>query len=207
MIPPPRTPPDDTARAEADQAHADAIRAAVDAAVAGDRDAFGQAWAAYQLDVYRFVYYRVATRHLAEDLTSETCLRAMRRIETFSWQGRDFGAWLVTIARNLIADHFKAARHRFEQMTPDGEMRDAGPAAPSTEAIVLAAITHAEIHAAIDDLNPHQRACITARFLDQLSVAETAALLGKKEGATKTLQYRAVRALGRDPRLTPETTA
>lgn len=120
MIPAPRTAPDNEPGDEL-AARAAAIRAAVDAAVAGDRDAFGIVWAAYQLEVFRYVYYRVAARDLAEDLTSETCLRALRRIETFSWTGRDFGAWLVTIARNLISDHFKSHRHKRERFTETGE--------------------------------------------------------------------------------------
>ena len=58
-------------------------------------------------------------RALAEDLTSETFFRALRRMNTFRWQGKDFGAWLMTIARNLTTDHFKAGRTRLEQTTED----------------------------------------------------------------------------------------
>ena len=74
----------------------------------GSADAFGELYRIYCDTVFRYIYYRVSTRALAEDLTSETFVRALRRITTFSWQGRDFGAWLVTIARNLVADHFKS---------------------------------------------------------------------------------------------------
>lgn len=203
MIPRPRAPHDDTD----DPAARAAVTAIVNAARAGDREAFGQVYGLYADTVFRYVYYRVSTRALAEDLTSETFVRALRRIETFQWQGKDFGAWLVTIARNIIADHFKAIRNRMEHVTSDGEMRDAGKLEPSTEDVVLAAITAVTIHDAIADLNPMQRACIQARFLDELTVAQTAARLDRNEGAIKTLQYRAVRSLGRDPRLTPETAA
>ena len=51
---------------------------------------------------------------LAEDLTSETFFRALRSMNSFRWQGKDFGAWLMTIARNLTTDHFKAGRTRLE---------------------------------------------------------------------------------------------
>ena len=71
----------------------------------------------------RYIYFRVGSHPLAEDLTSETFLRALRRITDFTWQGRDFGAWLVTIARNLVADHFKSGRYRLEITT--GEVIDA----------------------------------------------------------------------------------
>src|SRR6185312_1266836 len=59
----------------------------------GDPEAFGALYDRYVDLVYRYVYYRVGTRALAEDLTSETFLRALRRITSFTWQGRDIGAW------------------------------------------------------------------------------------------------------------------
>lgn len=95
----------------------------VERAQAGESDAFGRLYDQYSDTVYRYIYYRVGGKATAEDLTSETFLRALRRIGTFTWQGRDFGAWLVTIARNLVADHFKSSRFRLEVTT--GEMLDA----------------------------------------------------------------------------------
>lgn len=95
----------------------------VERAQAGEADAFGRLYDQYSDTVYRYIYYRVGGKATAEDLTSETFLRALRRIGTFTWQGRDFGAWLVTIARNLVADHFKSSRFRLEVTT--GEMLDA----------------------------------------------------------------------------------
>ena len=69
--------------------------------------------------VYRFLFYRTRSQALAEDLTSETFFRALRSMNNFRWQGRDFGAWLMTIARNLATDHFKAGRTRLELTTED----------------------------------------------------------------------------------------
>ena len=96
------------------------IMALVERAQDGDGEAFGQLYDHYADTVYRYIYYRVGGKATAEDLTSETFLRALRRIGTFTYQGRDFGAWLVTIARNLVADHFKSSRFRLEVTT--GEM-------------------------------------------------------------------------------------
>ena len=86
-------------------------------AQAGDGEAFGQLYDRYVDTVYRFIYFRVNDRALAEDFTSETFLRALRRIGTISYQGRDIGAWFVTIARNIVLDHMKSARHRLEYTT------------------------------------------------------------------------------------------
>ncbi|MFI6661502.1 ECF subfamily RNA polymerase sigma factor, BldN family [Streptomyces sp. NPDC050523] len=167
----------------------------VERAQAGEADAFGRLYDQYSDTVYRYIYYRVGGKATAEDLTSETFLRALRRIGTFTWQGRDFGAWLVTIARNLVADHFKSSRFRLEVTI--GEMLDAGEAERSPEDLVVESLSNAALLEAVRRLNPQQQECVTLRFLQGLSVAETARVMGKNEDAIKTLQYRAVRALAR----------
>ncbi|MGH3343728.1 MAG: ECF subfamily RNA polymerase sigma factor, BldN family [Carbonactinosporaceae bacterium] len=173
----------------------DRVVALVELAQGGDGEAFAQLYETYIDTVYRYVYYRVGGRAVAEDLTSETFLRALRRIGSFTWQGRDFGAWLVTIARNLVADHFKSSRFRLEVTT--GEMLDADGVETSPEDSVLEALSNASLIDAIKQLNAQQQECVTLRFLQGLSVAETARIMGKNEGAIKTLQYRAVRTLAR----------
>ena len=167
----------------------------VEAAQRGETEAFGRLYDHYSDTVYRYIYYRVGSKATAEDLTSETFLRALRRIGTFTWQGRDFGAWLVTIARNLVADHFKSSRFRLEVTT--GEMLDANEVARSPEDSVLEQLSNEALLTAVRKLNPQQQECVTLRFLHGLSVAETARVMGKNEGAIKTLQYRAVRTLAR----------
>ncbi|MEU8920802.1 ECF subfamily RNA polymerase sigma factor, BldN family [Kitasatospora sp. NPDC048545] len=167
----------------------------VEQAQAGESEAFGRLYDHYADTVYRYIYYRVGSRATAEDLTSETFLRALRRIGTFTWQGRDFGAWLVTIARNLVADHFKSSRFRLEVTT--GEMLDSNECERSPEESVLESLSNAALLDAVRRLNPQQQECVTLRFLQGLSVAETARIMGKNEGAIKTLQYRAVRTLAR----------
>ncbi|MDT0343439.1 ECF subfamily RNA polymerase sigma factor, BldN family [Streptomyces litchfieldiae] len=193
-------------RARAGAAGASAARSAVpsdsrrmmdlvERAQSGEAEAFGCLYDHYSDTVYRYIYYRVGGRATAEDLTSETFLRALRRIGTFTWQGRDFGAWLVTIARNLVADHFKSSRFRLEVTT--GEMLDANEVERSPEESVLESLANSALLDAVRKLNPQQQECVTLRFLQGLSVAETARVMGKNEGAIKTLQYRAVRTLAR----------
>jgi len=164
-------------------------------AQAGDSAAFGELYDRYVDLVYRYVYYRVSSKALTEDLVSETFLRALRRITTFSWQGKDFAAWLITIARNLIADHFKSGKYRLEVATAD--MLDADRATDGPEGEVLDAITNASLLDAVKQLNSEQQECVVLRFLQGMSVTETALAMGKTEGAIKALQYRAVRTLGR----------
>ena len=171
----------------------------VERAQAGDAEAFGLIYDRYVDTVFRFIYFRVGNRQLAEDLTSDTFLRALKRIGSFTWQGRDLGAWLVTIARNLVADHFKSGRYRLEVTTGDvldADREDRGPEG-SPEAAVVDHITNVALLTAVKQLNPEQQECIVLRFLQGFSVAETAQAMGKNEGAIKALQYRAVRALAR----------
>jgi RNA polymerase sigma-70 factor (ECF subfamily) len=171
----------------------------VERAQAGESEAFGLIYDRYVDTVFRFVYFRVGNRQLAEDLTSDTFLRALKRIGSFTWQGRDLGAWLVTIARNLVADHFKSGRYRLEVTTGDvldADREDRGPEG-SPEAAVVDHITNVALLTAVKQLNPEQQECIVLRFLQGFSVAETAQTMGKNEGAIKALQYRAVRALAR----------
>jgi len=169
------------------------VTALVDLAKTGDTEAFAQLYDRYVDTIYRYVYHRVGSKPLTEDLTSETFLRALRRISHFTWQGRDFGAWLVTIARNLVADHFKSSRFRLEVTT--GEMLDADQVQDGPEGQVMEAFANAALLEGVKRLNARQQECIVLRFLQGLSVAETARIMGKNEGAIKTLQYRAVRAL------------
>jgi len=196
--PPKAEPPKYGARPDPGDAAAE-VWALVERAQAGESEAFGLIYDRYMDTVFRFVYFRVGNRQLAEDLTSDTFLRALKRIGSFTWQGRDLGAWLVTIARNLVADHFKSGRYRLEVTTGDvldADREDRGPEG-SPESAVVDHITNVALLTAVKQLNPEQQECIVLRFLQGFSVAETAQTMGKNEGAIKALQYRAVRALAR----------
>lgn len=172
--------------------------ALVERAQAGDTEAFGELYDRYVDLVYRYVYYRVGSAQVAEDLTSETFLRALRRLSSFTWQGRDVGAWFVTIARNLIADHYKSSRYRLEMTSDDvTAVSEANTSQEGPETAVLEAMQNKVLLEAVKQLNAEQQECIVLRFLQGLSVAETAQAMGKNDGAIKALQYRAIRSLGR----------
>lgn len=177
----------------------DPIWDAVHRAQNGDAEAFGEIYDRYADTVYRYIYFRVSSRPLAEDLTSEAFLRALRRIGSVTWQGRDLGAWLVTIARNLIADHYKSGRYRLEISTADmlDEDREDASYGGKPEAEVMERINNEALLIAVKKLNAEQQECIVLRFLQGMSVAETAQIMNKNDGAIKALQYRAVRSLGR----------
>jgi RNA polymerase sigma-70 factor (ECF subfamily) len=149
----------------------------------------------YHTSVYRFLYYRVGSVALAEDLMSETFFRALRGMSSFRWQGKDFGAWLMTIARNLTTDHYKSGRTRLELATEDMGAHDAPTEGPETA--VLSSLTNEALLKALRELPSEQQECLIMRFLQGLSIAETAGVLGRSEGAVKQLQLRGVRNLAK----------
>jgi RNA polymerase sigma-70 factor (ECF subfamily) len=184
---------DQAASSEDSEAGRTRLIALVELARGGDSEAFGQLYDHYQGSVYRFVYYRTRSQTLAEDLTSETFLRALRNMSGFRWQGKDFGAWLMTIARNLCTDHFKAGRTRLEQTTDDMGAHDDATEGP--ENAVLAGLTNEVLLDGLKQLSDEQRDCLI--ILQGLSIAETAEILGRTEGAVKQLQLRGVRNLAK----------
>lgn len=165
----------------------------VQRAQAGDSEAFAQIYDRYVDVVYRYVYYRIGDRTQAEDFTSETFVRALRRLDSFTYRGRDLGAWLVTIARNIVFDHVKSSRYRLEVTT--GEVDDSAQVQDGPESAVLARLESQRLLRCVKRLGSEQQECIVLRFLQGLSVAETAEVMGKNDGAIKALQHRAVRRL------------
>jgi len=186
---------DQATSSEQSEAERSRLIALVELARGGDAEAFGQLYDHYQPSVYRFLYYRTRSTALAEDLTSEAFLRALRNMSGFRWQGRDFGAWLMTIARNLCTDHFKAGKTRLELTTEDMSVHDDATEGP--ENTVLAGLTNEVLLDALRQLSDEQRDCLIMRFLQGLTIAETAEVLGRSEGAVKQLQLRGVRNLAK----------
>jgi RNA polymerase sigma-70 factor, ECF subfamily len=169
----------------------------VDRAKSGDAGAFADLYDRYVDQVFAYVYRRVGHRQLAEDLVGDVFLRAYRRLSSFEWQGVDLGAWIITIARNRVHDHFKSARFRLERATEEvredpglGTMPDDDP-----ERVAVARDLARSLGEALERLKPDHREVIELRFIHDMSVAETAAVLERSVGATKALQYRALRSL------------
>lgn len=178
-------------------------------AQAGDMEAFGLLYKLYQSKIHAFIWRRTSSKDLADDLTQDVFVRALRNLGGLSWQGRDIGAWLTTVARNIVADHFKSGRHRFESgvryVTVGGSAGDEDAVdmvdvvdsdrRADPEQVAVHNAFNAVLDAALAQLKPPQREVLALRFGVGLSVAETAAAMGKEEGAIKALTYRATRAM------------
>lgn len=163
----------------------------------GDRPAFAALYRMYLPMVYKFLYYRMnSNKAMAEDMTAEVFLRALRKVEDFTWTGADFGAWLLRIARNLVLDNAKSSRARLEVLN-DQMPEDSAGEARDTEDAVIENITNEGVYRAITQLSPDQRDVITMRFIQGMDVTAVARIMGKKEGTIRTLQFRGLKSLQR----------
>lgn len=136
--------------------------------------------------VYAFIASRTRDRATAEDLTSEVFHKALANLPRFEWRGVPFSAWLLRIAANALVDHAKRS-HREAPSLEDAPEPAAGE--------VRMAEDHARLFRLVGELPEVQRQVVYQRFVEQLSIREIAARLGKTEGAVKQLQLRALEKL------------
>ena len=165
------------------------MRKLVDAAQGGDRGALEELYLIHFDRIYSYLHVTVGNRHDAEDLTTQTFLKMLESIGKFRWGSAPFSAWLFRIAHNLAMDHFRAAR----RWQPEEEVPEPEPdESTSAEAGALDAIGQKSMLALIDDLSSEQQQVLTLKFVFGFSNGEAATILGKTEGAVKSLQHRAL---------------
>jgi RNA polymerase sigma-70 factor, ECF subfamily len=158
-----------------------------------DPVAFGEIYERYYLGVYKYIYYRVGDQALGEDLTMEVFVKAMEAIDSFAFRGVPFSAWLYRIASNLVIDHF-----RRQPAQPALSLEEKLVAASEHPAWALdTEFTHQALQRALAELTDDQQQVVVLKFVDGLSNLEVAQILGKTEGAVKSLQHRALASLGR----------
>src|SRR3954452_9740678 len=168
------------------------VRALVDRAQKGDRDALEELYLMHFERIYSYLHVSVGNRHDAEDLTTQTFLKMLESIGKFRWQSAPFSAWLFRIAHNLALDHFRAGR----RWQPEDEVPEPEPdESTSAEAGALEAIGRKSMLELIEDLSPEQQQVLTLKFVFNFANAEAATILGKTEGAIKSLQHRALVSL------------
>lgn len=164
-----------------------------------DPAAFGQLYDRYAGQIYRFVRARVRDDGLAEDITAEVFLCALRSIKSYQDQGRPFSCWLYRIAANAVASHYRGKRSPLpidEQLDLVSPLLD-----PLDEVVGRERIR--TVWQAVDRLPAQQRAAMILKFSEDMTMDEVGAVLGKSPAAAKLLIYRAVQRLRRD--LAPAT--
>lgn len=167
--------------------------AVVRRAQTGDQEAITAIYRRYRPDVYTLVRRSFPDPARADDIVSDTFLHALRGLPRVEDRGRDIRAWLLTIARNQVLDHFKSASVRREITA--GDLPEQSAVCGDPEAEVLRRARQGAVRALVAMLNPEQRTCVELRFLRDLGVGETAREMNRAEGAVRALQYRALRKL------------
>ena len=168
------------------------VRKLVERAQRGERAALEELYLIHFDRIYSYLHMTVGNRHDAEDLTTQTFLRMLESIGRFRWQSAPFSAWLFRIAHNLAMDHFRASR----RWQPEEEVPEpADSAVRSAEDEAFQSIGRRSMLAMIDSLSAEQQQVLTLKFVFSFSNGEVATILGKTEGAVKSLQHRALASL------------
>lgn len=180
----------------------------VELAKGGDSQAFGKLYQRYVDRVYSFVAFRVRDPRLAEDLTQEVFIQALRGLESFDWRG-SMAPWLLRIARNTVIDHWRRSARRLERPWSAIEPGEDDDDLSRLEKMVAeedeqSAMTQAEqaldresVTRAAAQLTELQQQVLALRFSAGLSIRETAEVMRRSEGAIKNLQHHALRGLRR----------
>ncbi len=163
---------------------------AIAACKAGDLSAFDTLYMQHVESIYGYLTRRAPDRALAEDLTSQTFLRAMEAIRSYNPDKGPLRAWLYTIARNLLTDHYRRG-HGAEPI----EMAEEIEGDDDVVGTVHVRLQSPVLRDAIKTLTPIQQEVMTLRVWEGLSYAEIAQITGKKEGHCKVIFSRALDAL------------
>ena len=159
----------------------------------GDRDAFGQLYQRYVERIFNYVYYRTGNTHDAEDLTARVFQRAMNHIHNYTDRGVPFSAWLYRIAHNLVANWHRDRSRKQEIPLDDLPILPAKGHHPERKLVRSqeqeALLKH------IRKLPPERQNLLILKFVENMSNAEIGKIMGRSEGAVKSLYHRTLLAL------------
>jgi RNA polymerase sigma-70 factor (ECF subfamily) len=162
----------------------------VEKAQKGDTEAFGAIYDELVKPVYRYVYYRV-DKHIAEDLTEETFLKVWQNLSKYKAGKHPFSAWVFRIAHNLVIDHYRKNEESAE--ISEEYMDEKAEALPSHNINVR--LNEVKLRKAIKELPENYQQIILLKYINEEDNATIAEVIGKSEGAVRTLQFRALEKL------------
>jgi len=162
-------------------------------AIQGDHEAFGKLYEQYVERIFNYVYYRTGNQHDAEDLTARVFFRAMRRIPQYQERGLPVSAWLYRIAHNLVANWHRDRGRRPEISLDEGFASIPHSEHPEVTLLHLEEQDH--LLKTIRDLPPERQQLIILKFVEHLSNAEIGQIMGRTEGAVKSLYHRTLLTL------------
>lgn len=161
-----------------------------------DKDAFGELYECYVDRIYNYVYYRTGNVADAEDLTAKIFVRAMQHIGTYQDQGVPFSAWLYRIAHNLVANwHRDRSRRKIISLDDIAQWQVQGH---SPEFATELMQDKEQLQQAIRRLPSDRQELLILKFVERLSNAEIGDIMGRSEGAIKSLYHRTLLSLRED---------
>jgi len=159
----------------------------------GDRDAFGELYARYIERIFNYVYYRTGNTHDAEDITARVFQRAMNHIHNYTDRGVPFSAWLYRIAHNLVANWHRDRSRKQEIPINDIPVLPSKGDHPETK--LVRTEEQDALLKLIRKLPPERQQLLILKFVENLSNAEIGQVMGRSEGAIKSLYHRTLLAL------------
>ncbi|MCA9936485.1 MAG: sigma-70 family RNA polymerase sigma factor [Ardenticatenaceae bacterium] len=161
-----------------------------------DKEAFGELYERYVERIYNYVYYRTGNAADAEDLTAKIFMRAMQHIGNYEHQGVPFSAWLYRIAHNLVANwHRDRSRRQIIALDDIVQWHAHGE---SPEFFTELMEDRERLALAIRRLPTDRQELLTLKFVERLPNAEIGDIMGRSEGAIKSLYHRTLLALRED---------
>jgi RNA polymerase sigma-70 factor (ECF subfamily) len=165
-------------------------------AAQGDQEAYGVLYERYVSRIYSYIYYRTGNQHDAEDLTARVFFRAMRHIENYTDRGLPLSAWLYRIAHNLVANwHRDNSRRKVISLDEIILVRQSGEL---PEAVLIDIEEKENLMQVIHQLPPDRQQLIILKFVEHMSNAEIGQVMGRSEGAVKSLYHRTLLSLRDD---------
>lgn len=165
-------------------------------AAQGDQEAFGVLYERYVGRIYSYIYYRTGNQHDAEDLTARVFFRAMRHVENYTDRGLPLSAWLYRIAHNLVANWHRDNSRRNE--IPLDEIILVRQSGDLPEVVLIENEDKENLLSVIHRLPADRQQLIILKFVEHLSNAEIGQVMGRSEGAVKSLYHRTLLSLRDD---------
>jgi RNA polymerase sigma-70 factor (ECF subfamily) len=162
-------------------------------AAQGEQEAFGMLYERYIDRIFNYVYYRTGNLHDAEDLTARVFQRAMNHIKNYTDRGVPFSAWLYRIAHNLVANWHRDRSRR--QEIPINEVPIMPSKGDHPERNLVRSQEEDTLLRLIRRLPPERQNLLILKFVENMSNAEIGAIMGRSEGAVKSLYHRTLLAL------------
>src|SRR3989338_9886947 len=153
----------------------------------GDSEAFGLIYEHFSEKIYRFIYFRVSHKEVAEDILSDIFVKAWQKINQINTP-QALSGWLYQIAKNNIIDYYRIKK----DLVPLADVEETLEDQVSPVDIINLNLQQKKILEVLSQLPEDQREVIKYRFFEDLTSEEIAYVLGKTEGAIRVLQHRAI---------------